>query len=139
MATDVCEPQIIRALENDGWHLVRKPLPIRTGERLLFADFTAQRVIGDDAEIEEIVIVEVKCFTNPEYDLQELYTTVGQYHVYRAALAFNGLKLPLYLAVPLSAYERLIEDEVVSFLFESTAINLLIVDIEKEEIVRWLS
>ncbi|NJL43347.1 MAG: hypothetical protein HC935_08680, partial [Pseudanabaena sp. SU_2_4] len=37
----------------------------------------------------DIIIVEVKCFTNPKVDLPELYTAIGQYEIYRSALSKN--------------------------------------------------
>jgi hypothetical protein len=137
MATDICEPQVIRALEKEGWHLVRKPLPIRTGERTLLADFNVQRSVRGNRE--EIIIIEVKCFTHPENDLQELYTAIGQYFVYQAALNLSDIELPLYLALPSVAYGRLVEDEVILFLFKNRAVKLLIVDIEKEQVTQWLN
>jgi hypothetical protein len=43
-AVDSCEPQVIRALEKDGWHILQKPFRIRiTVERTVFADLCLQK------------------------------------------------------------------------------------------------
>lgn len=83
-ALDACEPQIIRALEKDGWQIVAKPYQIKIDRRIVFADFSARHVNGDSEHF--IVVMEVKCFTNPKTDLTELYTAIGQYQLYLTAL-----------------------------------------------------
>lgn len=69
-ALDACEPQIIRAFEKDGWRILRKPFGIRTGNRLVAADLNLER--GANGTTEQLIVVEVKCFTNAELDLPEL-------------------------------------------------------------------
>jgi hypothetical protein len=33
-----------------------------------------------NGQSEQIIILEVKCFSNPQTDLSEFYTALGQYH-----------------------------------------------------------
>lgn len=42
-ALDACEPQMVRALEKDGWKIARKPYTIKTKLRSVFADFSLRR------------------------------------------------------------------------------------------------
>ncbi len=138
MATDACEPQIIRALEKDGWHITERPLAIviRRGQEAYLVDFRARRVAN--GRTEEVLIFEVKCFTHPENDLQEFYTAVGQYHTYLSALEAVQTALPLYLAIPSHAYERIMARQALRVTLERDTIRLLIVDIDREEIVAWI-
>lgn len=133
---DVCEPQIIHALEKDGWTIRNKPFMIRTDRRSMLADLRVQRTLNGRSE--QIIIVEVKCFTNPKVDLPELYTAIGQYEIYRAALRKEQSAPPLYLALPDTAYNRLMNDSAFRNALEGANIKMLIVDIEKEEVVRWI-
>jgi hypothetical protein len=134
-ALDSCEPQIIRALQKAGWAILNKPFMLRTDERTVFADFTAQRAVNGSTK--QVIVLEVKCFANPQNDLPDLYTAIGQYLFYQAALVTRRLMLPVYLALPVQAYERLIRDSTVLAALQQAAIKLLIVDIDGEEIVQW--
>ena len=56
-ALDVCEPQMIRALEKAGWQIIGKTLPIYLEyKRVVYADLSLQRAQ------QQIIVVEVKCF-----------------------------------------------------------------------------
>lgn len=134
---DTCEPQIIRALEKENWVIQDKPLVLRTGEHTALADFQAQRTLNGTGE--QIVVIEAKCFTDPRKDLAEFYTAIGQYIFYREALIKNQSPLPLYLAMPDTAYKRLMNDSVMQTIIQQVSMKLLIVDIETEEIVQWIT
>jgi hypothetical protein len=53
-----------------------------------------------------MVVVEVKCFPESSAETTDLYTSIGQYLIYRAWLRQNSVNADLYLAVPVHAYER---------------------------------
>jgi hypothetical protein len=135
-ALDACEPQVIRALEKDGWQIVKKPYRIISPAHTVLADVMFQGII--DNEVRQVVILEVKCFTDPQNDLNEIYTAVGQYLYYRSALTLQPPTFPLYLALPLIAYERLLLDPVVQLTFQAIQMKLVVVDVEIEEIVQWI-
>lgn len=109
---DACEPQIIRALEKAGWQIVEKPHHIVFDERMVFADFSARHINEDHENF--IVVIEVKCFTNPKQEY------------------------PLYIALPNAAYLRFIAEITLLRAFQITQIKLVIVDIEREEVLQWL-
>ncbi|MBZ0315183.1 MAG: hypothetical protein K8L91_02100 [Anaerolineae bacterium] len=136
-ALDTCEPQIIRALEKDGWRIVVKPYSIYVDERSVLADFGAQYVT--DTEVRTIVVVEVKCFSNAKADLTNLYTAVGQYQYYRVNLKRDKPDVLLFLAIPDEAYQRFLLQPSFLDTFAETGVKLLIVDTEDEEIVQWLT
>jgi hypothetical protein len=135
-ALDSCEPQIIRALEKEGWQIQQKPFVLRSNIRTVLADFSVKRSMNGSTE--QIVVLEVKCFTNPQSDLSEFYTAVGQYGLYREALNAIGLHYSLYLAIPDKAYERLTQDNFLEQTLKGFKVKMLLVDLESEEIVRWI-
>ena len=82
--------------------------------------------------------MEVKCFSNPQSDLAEFYTAVGQYQFYRAAVLASHSTTPLYLAIPNPAYICLTTDNAIRIAIRENGIKLVAVDIVKEEVVLWL-
>lgn len=121
---DSCEPQIVRALEKAGWTVTPGPHLIYVPGRRnpLMADIHAQR--GDN----HMIIAEVKCFTDKQLD--ELYTSIGQYLVYRSMLKRERSTTPLYLAIPQDVYETLFMSLAMDVVRE-TGIKLLVVNIEQ--------
>ena len=77
-------------------------------------------------------------FFEPQTDLTEFYTAVGQYQFYRAAVVANHSTTPVYLAIPHPAYIRLTKDNAISIAISQNGIKLVAVDIVKEEVVLWL-
>lgn len=136
-AIDICEPQIIHALEKAGWQISEKPFTLRLDDRTVFADFSVRRV-KHDGQFEEVIVLEVKCFTHPKNDLPEFYTAIGQYEFYRATLKLVGIEFPLYLAIPETAFGRLNGDASVRQVIRSSNIHIVVVDTEREEIIQWI-
>lgn len=134
-ALDSCEPPVIRAFQKDGWQIAKKPQSILLMERTLFADLRLER--RSNGSIENVIIVEVKCFSNPENDVAEFYTAVGQYQLYRSALSFTEPSTPVYLALPSIAFERLSREPSMLHVLGTSGIKWVVVDIEIEEIVAW--
>lgn len=133
-AVDRCEPQIIHALEKDGWQIVRKHYPIHLGRRngFVFADLRLQR---NDTYA---MIVELKCLMGAPFALDEFYGAVGQYLVYKNGLELNKITEPLYLALPEPAYQHCMENDVIRATLINARINIIVVDLEVEEIVQWV-
>ncbi len=113
-----------------------KPFAIRTNQHTVYADCLLER--RQNGQNEQAIILEVKCFTNPQNDLQEFYTAVGQYQFYKAAVAANQSATPVYLVLPFEAYSRLLRDNAVSSLLQQSMIRIVVVDLLTEEVVQWL-
>jgi hypothetical protein len=101
-ALDSCEAQVLRALQKLGWIIHRKPLILDTHERRVYADFSLQKRTNGTQN--QIIVVEVKCFVDPKYDLIEFYNAVGQYLFYRTLLSSNELPFAIYIAIPENVY-----------------------------------
>lgn len=135
-AIDHCEAAIINAFVKAGWQITEHPFFMRSStERGLFADFKAERLEGD--KIEQVVIVEVKCFPESGSILEEFYRAVGQYLCYFAALKLRNLADALHLAMPNKVYYEVIARELAIVPVQN--IKIIIFDIENEEIEAWIT
>ena len=129
-ALDQCHEQIANALRKAGWKVDDKPYVIRlTSGRRFFIDIQAQR------DQNEIIVVEVKCFADNQ--INELYTGIGQYLVYRSLLERKGILRSLYLAIPSTAYIQIVQ-ELAMDIIVAEKIKLVVVDLDQEVVEQWL-
>ncbi len=135
MALDQCHQQVVRALENDGWIVAKKPTKLYSEDRQVFIDILAER--GANGSQQQIILSEVKCFPDRGDTTREVYIAFGQYLVYRALLAELKRQIPLYLAIPEDAYNEIF-DPVLQRAVNDNQVKLLIVNLETETIVRWI-
>ncbi|MCU0514999.1 MAG: hypothetical protein MUE40_20785 [Anaerolineae bacterium] len=84
-----------------------------------------------------MIVVEVKCFPENRSLLDDFYQAIGQYQVYRNALKSLQPSMPLYLAIPHSVYDILLQNEVIRATLEEIRLKLVIVNLEKEEVALW--
>lgn len=63
-AFDRCHETVRRALTKDGWTITDDPLTLEFGERKLYADFGAERLLGAERGTKKIA-VEIKTFRCP--------------------------------------------------------------------------
>ena len=134
-ALDQYQPQFINALRKAGWQVSGKPYLIRLDERDLFADIQAEYTSEDSDK--RIIIVEIKGFEGASA-IRSLEEAIGQYVVYRALLEELGVILPLYLAVPIPAYDGILSEKVGQTVRKRLKIRIIVFDVENEEIVQWL-
>ena len=132
---DSCHQQVMNALRKASWIVEESQVFLRADGLTFFADIQAQHINGS---VQQIIIVEVKCFSDERFDQDELYRAIGQYLIYRSALQLRAPQLPLYLAVPSLVYERLFREVVVQQVVRDSQIRLIVVDIELEEIIQWV-
>lgn len=134
-AIDQCEPQVIRALQKQGWIVTRRPFAIRLGKgESIYADL--RLVSAQDQRV--IIVVEVKCFSEKRSILDEFYHAVGQYLFYRDVLVLKNINTPIYLSVPLNIYDTFFNRETVKTVVQNAQIKVIVVDLENEEVVSWL-
>lgn len=133
-ATDSCEPQVIRALQKEGWKVLEQHYHIYLGinKGSVYADLLIQK-----AE-KQLLVVEIKCFADQRSLMDELYHGIGQYLIYRTALELKRLAEPVYLALPTHAYARLVKHDAIRLTLEGAKINLIIIDMDQQEIEQWI-
>jgi hypothetical protein len=134
-ALDQCHPQIVRALEKDGWAVDPFPVRLTVETRTVYVDVRASRTRNGNQSV--VLLSEIKCFPDTTNTTRDLYTAIGQYIMYRAMLVELGARFPLYLTVPNHIYETAF-DSIVERAISNSQINLIVVDIETEAVVRWI-
>lgn len=131
-AKDDFHQTVINALIKDGWVVVREHYPIRIELKRIWIDLHAEKFDGAAA-----IFVEIKDFENP-IAVETLRDAIGQYVLYRAAIKYAGLQIPLFLAVPQSAFEELFSHAIGTIAMQEAEVNLVVFDPEEEVIQKWI-
>ena len=132
---DDCHYQVANALTKAGWTVDVTPLHITdTSGNDFFIDLTAIRPAAEVHPFE--IAVEVKCFTLPKKSA-ELHRAIGQCIVYKGISEREGYSLPVYMAVPAATFTKYFNDPLVAVLV-GHGIKLIEIDLDKEEVVRWI-
>ena len=136
-AKDVYHDAVKNALIKDGWIITADPYPIKYEEVKLFADLAGEKTIAASREGKQIVI-EIKSFLSrsPRRDFE---TALGQYLIYKALLSLEYPEQQLYLAISEIIYEDLFQKVAIQLILIKYQVSLLVVDMHKQEIVKWIS
>lgn len=132
---DSCHQQVVNALRKAGWVIEDQSYYLRYEKFEVYPDIRAHQTNG---HTEEILIIEVKCFSDESNYRDDLYRAIGQYLIYRNILKLKQTIAKTYLALPSFAYDLLFKNRVVAETLNEAKINLLVVDIETEEIIQWI-
>lgn len=101
---DVYHQCVRIALEKDGWEITDDPLNLSIEDTPLLADLAAEAVFVAERKGEQIA-VEIKTFAGQSL-VTNLHEAVGQYGVYKVALAELYPTWTMYLAVPEPVYNN---------------------------------
>jgi hypothetical protein len=134
-ARDTYHDCVRTALVKDGWTITHDPYTMSFGLRAVYADLGAERVLAAEKGAERIV-VEIKSFRGGS-ELREFELAVGQYAVYRSVLDRTDPSRRLFLAIPTSVFDNLLQDPIAQPVVQDLAIALVVFDPIQEEIVRW--
>ena len=132
---DACQPTIERALYKAGWKIEARQVVLQIDLGRAYFDLRAIRRTEDGTK--EILIVEVKCFSDERRRMSELYGAIGQYQMYRRWLRKAESVAPIYLAITSSAYHGIFDEDVMAVV-EETQIKIVVVNLETEEVERWI-
>jgi len=135
-AIDRCHERVVHALINDGWTIKKQPFKVVTPLNPLFIDLEARKAA--DMGIQMILLIEIKCFPDGDSTMNDLYSAIGQYLVYRTVLKRFQNASDLYLAIPTKAYHELFQPLIASLITE-LAMKLVLVDMERERIEQWIT
>ncbi|MCP2730950.1 XisH family protein [Limnofasciculus baicalensis] len=136
-AKDTYHDVVKNALIKDGWTITADPYPIKYEEIKLVADLAGEKTISASREGEKIVI-EIKSFTSRS-PMREFETALGQYLIYQTFLSITHPDRKVYLAVGNNIYGRFFQQIAIELILQKYQILLLVVDLKKEEIVKWIS
>ena len=101
-----------------------------------YVDLGAERPIAAEKEDEKIA-VEVKCFVGRSA-VQDFEQAIGQYVTYRGFLRVSDPERMLFLAVDDKTYESVFTKIGFHLILTETQVRIIVVQIEREEIVRWI-
>jgi hypothetical protein len=136
-----------KAMIKSGWEITDDPFVISYGERFLFIDLGAQEsdninennstIIGAKQN-EQLIAIEIKEFTSPS-PIVDLEQAIGQYILYQLLLKQVEPSRKLYLAITTKMNEEIFNEAIGKLVIKELNLNLIIVDINKEEINQWIN
>lgn len=134
-AKDVYHDAVKNALVKDGWRIVADPYKIKYKDAELFADLAAQKPIAAERKDRKIV-VEIKSFLSPS-PMRDFELTLGQYILYRNLISLTEPEYQIYIAIKDSIYTNFFKRESVREITQINSLLLLVVNMEREEIIEW--
>ena len=135
-ARDIYHFAVKNALLADGWTITHDPLALKIGTRDLYIDLGAERVLAAEKSAVKIA-VEVKSFLGPSL-INELERALGQFILYADVLSEREPERTLYLAVPRSFVDLVLEEPVGELLLRKGRLRVVLFDLQREEIVQWI-
>lgn len=136
-AKDIYHNIVKTALIKDGWTIIADPYTISYEDAELFADLAAEKPIAAQRNGNRIV-VEIKSFISPS-PMRDFEMALGQYILYRNLIALTEPEYQLYLAIKESIYTNFFTRKSISTVVEQNQLLLIVVDMEREEIIRWIN
>ncbi len=133
MQKDFYHEVVVQALTVDGWQVSPKQYRLILPERWLYIDILAIHPI-DGTQI----LVEFKGFEKMPSPVDYLESAVGQYEVYRSILSSQNSSIPLYMAVPQSAFDGIFKESIGKIVLAEIRIQLIVFDPNTQEIVEWI-
>lgn len=124
-----------RCLQKAGWSVIKEHEYISIGSynntnRRLYIDL---KVIRGD---QQLALVEIKSLErSPVHELMEL---LGQYLIYKLALDYLSIEIPLYVAIPQKSYNDIIQHVLGQEVMSKYDVPLIIFDPIEEVIVKWI-
>lgn len=136
-AKDKIHETVKQALINDGWIITHDPFTIAYGDDTVFADLAAERPFTAERDGEKI-IVEVKSFVGRS-TIQDFKTALGQYMLYLPAISRLAPTYKLYVAIGEATYYSDLQRDIVKLAVEAYHLPLIVVNLAKEEVTKWIN
>ena len=125
------------ALINDGWTITADPFEIRFKDIRVYADLAAERPFTAERNGEKIV-VEAKSFVGRS-SVSEFEKALGQYNLYLSFLEETSPEYKLFLAISDKIKNKFFNKIAIRYVIKRFALRLIVIDLEKEEIVQWIN
>jgi XisH protein len=135
-AKDLYHGSVRSALLKDHWIVTHDPLALRYGKKDLFIDLGAEQFIAAEKQGRKIAI-EIKSFMGRS-EVEDLRNALGQYVLYQNVLEIKEPDRQLYLAVPTQAFTEIFTEDLGKLILTKNLMKVMIFDIDREEIVRWI-
>ena len=133
-----------QALIHSEWEITFDPYVISYGERFLFVDLGANQasivseglLLGAQRAGRKLA-VEIKEFRGASA-IADLEQAIGQYMLYRLLLNKVDPEREIFLAITNVAYDEIFSEPIGEVVIKDLPLQLLVVDIEKAEVQRWI-
>ena len=132
-AKDRHHDAVVHALIKAEWVITDEQVAVILGERRLWIDIEAVDPSG-----RRVILVEVKGFEHMPSPVDYLADAVGKYVLYRAALTYGEVETPLFMAIPVAAYNGIFSEDIGQQALAAAAISLIVFDPIHEEIIAWI-
>jgi hypothetical protein len=136
-ALDTIHEVVRQALLKEDWTITDDPLTLDFYELVVYADLGAEKTLGARRGGERRAI-EIKSFSS-NLPFGEFKLALGQYLIYRAMLERLEPDRSIHLAVPEAVFNGFVQRQAVQFIVQRYEVRILVVDIEKAEVVQWTS
>ena len=134
-AKDIYHACVRNALLKEGWTITHDPYTITFGQKDVFVDLGAERLVAAEKGGERIA-VEIKSFQGAS-DIRDLEMALGQYVFYRSLLTRMEPGRKLFLAIPQSVFVNTLQEPIARPVLIDQAVALIAFDPEQEVIVQW--
>jgi hypothetical protein len=135
-AKDIYHNAVKNALLKDGWTITDDPLHIKWGQKDMYVDLGAQRLLAAEQGNKKIA-VEIKSFVSAS-EMEDLKSAIGGFVTYRAVIRRLEPERTLYLAVRDNIFTALFEEPIGKLLIESENLYLVVFNPDSETIVQWI-
>lgn len=132
---DIYHNTVKKALINDGWSITHDPYTITFGQKNVFVDLGAERLIAAEKGAEKIAI-ETKSFLGAS-EIHDFEIAIGQYVFYRSLLMRYEPDRKLFLAVPESVFVSVLNESITQPVLDDLKIDIFSFDPHKEVITKW--
>lgn len=137
MAKDFFHEIVKEALIKEDWIITDGPLTLLSrAEGGISTDLGAEKIIVAERGLTKIAI-EVKSFINPSL-IHDFLRASGQYNGYNVVIKYKEINRILYLAMPIFAYEKLINYDFVNAIIENLSIKFILFDEQEKTIMKWI-
>ncbi len=134
-AKDIYHNEVKNALLKDGWTITADPYSIKYEDAELYADLAAEKPIAAERQGQKI-IVEIKSFVGRSL-MYDFHNALGQYIVYRNLIQLTAPEYKLYLAIDDVVYKDFFQRKSIQMIVQENQLFLMVVEMEKEEILQW--
>jgi hypothetical protein len=135
-AKDIFHDAVKNALIKEGWTITHDPYVLAFGQKDVFVDLGAERVMAAEKGAEKIAI-EIKSFQS-QSDMRDLEIAIGQFALYRSLIARFEPGRKLFLAVPESVLTSTLNEPIARPVIEDLDVALCAFDPQQEVIVKWI-
>ena len=136
-AKDIYHNEVKNALLKDGWTITADPYFIKYEDAELYADLAAEKPIAAQRQGQKIV-VEIKSFIGRSL-MYDFHAALGQYMVYRNLIQLTDPEYKLYLAIDDLVYKNFFQRKSIQLITKENKLLLMVVEMEKEEILQWIN